>query len=203
MSLHSYIDKARFALARARSGDSRYDVETYRTLANMRQWRGEDIILDVGANDGRTILRWRRHLPATRILAFEPVRSTFQTLTERTKDLPDIKLFQCALGALAERRTIYLDNQSALNSFYAERTNASGAEEVEVDTLDAVIEREGIDRVQLLKIDAEGHDLDVLQGATSALSEQKFEIIQVEASFDLPEQAGAPLWDFHALLSPH
>ena len=143
MSLRWHLDNLRFAVARARSGDTRYDIGTYRTLADMRDWSAEDIMFGVGANDGRTILRWRRHLPPTRIFAFEPVKSTFEKLTKRTGSLPGVRLFHCALGSTPERRTIYLHDESALNSFYPERTNAAGAEDVEVDTLDAVIEREG------------------------------------------------------------
>ena len=202
MSFRSQLKDMRFELARSGTGDTRYNIDTYRTLAGMREWKPNDIIVDVGANDGRTILRWRRHLRPTRIFAFEPVKNTFEKLAEQTGSLPGVRLFQCALGSSPERRTIYLHGDSALNSFYPEHTNAAGSEEVEVDTLDAVLDREGIDRVQLLKIDAEGHDLEVLNGATAALRSGSFEMIQVEAGFDAPGPPKAALWDFHALLSP-
>jgi FkbM family methyltransferase len=203
MSLQWYLNSARFTLAKKRSGDKAYDIGTYRTLAGMRKWKADDLIFDVGANDGRTILRWRRHLPATRIYAFEPVESTFATLTERTASLSHVKLFKLALGASPERRNIYLHERgSAMNSFYADRTNTDATEEVQVDTLDAILDREKVGRIQLLKIDAEGHDLEVLKGATNALRDARFEFIQVEAGFDIPGKTDANLWDFNALLRP-
>lgn len=181
--------------------ESSYDIGTFRTLAAMRKWQPEDVIFDVGANDGRTILRWRRHLPVTRIFAFEPVRSTFDTLVERTADLPDVRLFRCALGAAQERRQIFLNNLSALNSFYSDWTSSGSAEEVEVDTLDAVIAREGVRSVELLKIDAEGHDLEVLKGAANTLSDRRIGIIQVEAGFDTPGKSAPSLCQFQDFLS--
>lgn len=58
--------------------DGPYAAQTFEQLARLRRWSREDVILDVGANDGRTILRWRRHLPApARVIAFEPVRETY------------------------------------------------------------------------------------------------------------------------------
>lgn len=194
---------SKLPLGHAPQPETPYDIGTYRNLAALREWQPSDLIFDVGANDGRTILRWRRHLPSTRIFAFEPVKSTFDTLAERTAALPDVRLFHCALGAVPERRTIYLDEMSALNSFYAERTGSGRSEEVEVDTLDAVLAREGVDRVQLLKIDAEGHDLEVLKGATAALADRRFDIIQVEAGFGVPGLPAPSLCKFQQLLEPH
>lgn len=179
-----------------------YSIETYRTLRVLRHWSQDDVILDVGANDGRTIIRWRRHLPQTRIVAFEPVGRTFATLKSRTADLDGITYHQLALGTARERRDIFLDESAALHSFYADRVGSGGSETVEVETLDAVMEREGITHAALLKIDAEGHDLEVLKGAGARLGASSFALIQVEAGFSAPGLAMPSLAEFQDYLAP-
>lgn len=182
--------------------DGNYDVGTYTTLARMRDWRRDDVIVDVGANDGRTILRWRRHLPHTRIVAFEPVGATFAELTERTGGLADVTRHKCALGAAPGTQAIYLDQISALNSFYADRVSSGRSEDVPVETLDRVLVNEGVERVHLLKIDAEGHDLEVLKGATGLLRAGRIDIIEVEAGFSVPGFPMPSLSDFIQYLMP-
>lgn len=194
--------KLQFKIDKRIARDHRYALDTYLALADIRDWSKNDLIFDVGANDGRTIMRWRRHLGATRVYAFEPVGSTYRTLAKRTGDIPQVKLFQLGLGEKAERRKIYLHEASALNSFYADRVSADTTEEVEVETLDTIVEREKVGTIQLLKIDAEGHDLDVLKGATRSLEQGKFEIIQVEAGFEVPGKSEASLSDFTKFLRP-
>jgi len=74
---------------------------------------------------------------------------------------------------------------------------------VDVETLDAVLEREDVDNAQLLKIDAEGFDLEVLRGASAALAEQRFDIIQIEAGFCAPGPAMTSLAEIQSLLAGH
>lgn len=184
-------------------GNLHYDTATFETLRTIRDWKPDDVIMDVGANDGRTILRWRHHLPPTRVYGFEPVAETFSKLRERTAHLPDVHLFQCALGAEQQRRDIYVDSSPALASFAAGRTDGLRAETVEIDTVDAVLQRHGHERVHLLKIDTEGFDLEVLKGARSALDRAAIELIQVEAGFGVPGTEMPGLGDFQTFLAPH
>jgi hypothetical protein len=52
--------------------------------------------------------------------------------------------------------------------------------EISIDTVDDYCKRKGISSIQLLKIDAEGHDLDVLRGAPSMLANRAIDVIQFE-----------------------
>ncbi len=51
---------------------------------------------------------------------------------------------------------------------------------VEATTLDAFLDRHGIARVAFLKVDTEGHDLNVLRGAARSLAEGRIGLIQFE-----------------------
>lgn len=166
--------------------DERYDVNLYdRTLVEMRNWTSSDIVFDVGANDGRTALRLMRHLPVPpRIFSFEPVSSTYRVLVERTGSYPNIRCFQLALGAETGAKPIYLNAISAMNSVDPGSNPDWGRQEstesVQMTTLDRMVRELGIGRIHLLKIDVEGHDLEVLRGGEDALGTGKVDFIQIE-----------------------
>lgn len=61
---------------------------------------------------------------------------------------------------------------------------STGIEDVDVTTIDAFCERYRIDFIDYLKIDAEGHDLDVLHGADGMLTSQRCGIVQVECGMN-------------------
>lgn len=170
-----------------------YDVRMYEAIAGMLPWSSDDVVFDVGANDGRTIFRLMRHLPAPRIVAFEPASSTFRTLTEQTRELDNVERHRLALGDEPERRTMYLNDRAVLNSLdpgwgpmHGTPKDAQSTEEVEVTTLDRFVAGHDVHRVHLLKIDTEGHDLKVLEGAEEALRNGRIDIIQIEVGFQAP-----------------
>lgn len=165
----------------------RYDVQLFQTLAGMRSWTPSDVVFDVGANDGRTILRLAKHLPvAPRIVAFEPVAATYDVLMEATRQLPNVEHHRLALSDRPGSRTMYLHELSALNSFDPAWGGTGETEIVRATTLDRFVEEQGIAKVHLLKIDAEGHDLAVLQGAEQSLAAGKIDVVQIEVSVGAP-----------------
>ena len=154
-------------------------------LRYLRQWSSRDVVFDVGANDGRTVLRLEGPLAHPRIYAFEPVSATYRTLVRRTAHLPHVRTFPLALGAKPGRETIYLNEIDAMNSFSPQWTTAaSGMETVEVSTVDEVMTGEGIEFVHFLKIDTEGYELEVLKGAEQALRSSRIAIVQLEVGVD-------------------
>lgn len=170
-----------------------YDLHMYEAFGTIRQWTPGDVIFDVGANDGRTIFRLLRHLPQPKIYAFEPVAQTYQTLTEATAECSGVESYQLGLGNEIGTREMYINERAALNSLYPDWGTSRGIEEVELTKLDRFAEDKGIDRIHLLKIDTEGHDLEVLKGAKTLLEEGRVEIIQVEAGFSAPGCGQPPL----------
>jgi len=154
-------------------------------LGHLRRWSPDDVFFDVGANDGRTILRLQHQLSSPRIYAFEPVASTYRTLVERTAQLPNVRTFNLALGAGPGTGTIYLNDIDAMNSFSPRWTTAPiGTETVTVATIDDMLAAERIGFVHFLKIDTEGFELEVLKGAEQALRASRIGIVQVEVGVD-------------------
>lgn len=171
-------------------------------LARIRDWSGRDVVIDAGANDGRTILRIQERLSSPRIFAFEPVSATYETLVRRTAHLDNVSCFQLALGAVPGRETIFLTDIDAMNSFSPDWATTVGTEEVKVATVDGFMEEQGIDFVHFLKVDVEGHDLEVLKGAKQALSSSRIAIVQVEVGVDQLDRDQPSLEQIRSYLAP-
>jgi hypothetical protein len=75
---------------------------------------------------------------------------------------------------------------------------------VEKSTVDLVCEQEGIDRLELLKIDTEGHEREVLTGAAETLAKRDVRLIfaEFETLLPIPEATGGALAPCAALLEP-
>lgn len=179
-----------------------YDRRLYQALRDLRAWSPDDVVFDVGANDGRTVLRLLAHLPAPRILAFEPVAATFGVLQARTAGLEMVRCLPLALGAQAGRREIFLNESAAVHSLEPGWGTATGTETIEMSTVDRIAAQEGIARIALLKIDAEGHDLEVLKGAEQALRDGRVGIVMAEVGFSAPGKKQPGLEAFQELLRP-
>jgi FkbM family methyltransferase len=140
-------------------------------------------IVDVGANTGQSALRFRAAFPSARIISLEPIRDTFDELLGRTADL-NVECHRLAVGSSAGRATMYLTPFSVTSSLVPPPAEElRGTEEVEVATLDDFLRDNGVSDVDLLKVDAEGYDLEVLKGAESTLASGRVRFVMVEIGF--------------------
>lgn len=171
----------------------------YPTLSWMRRWSRSDVVFDVGANDGRTVLRLQEVLPSPRIFAFEPVASTFRVLERCTARAGNVRVFPYAMGEAPGRADIQLDELSVMNSLVTAPTRPTGRETVEIRTVDGMMDELGVEFVHFLKIDTEGYEPQVLRGAEGALGAGRVGIVQAE--FHLSEAEG--LQRIHDRLAPH
>jgi FkbM family methyltransferase len=198
MPVRWVADRAGYRVERKTS----YDVALYSAICQLRRWSPRDVVFDVGANDGRTIHILQRHLPSPRILAFEPVAGTFEVLKQQTADYPNVECVQLAMGSEQGRSEIYINESAALNSLHEGWGSGSARETIDVTTLDAFLVEHPVERIHLLKIDTEGHDLEVLKGAAQSLAKSQVEIIMVEAGFAAPGRPQPVLWEVQDYLKP-
>lgn len=144
-------------------------------------------ILDVGANDGSMALDFSNNFRAATIYAFEPVSSTFDTLAANVKANKRIKPYQRALGVTSGKERINVfGNNSQLSSMRA-GFDSTTTEEVHVDTISRFTSIHEINRIDLLKTDTEGMDLDVLRGAEPLLREGRIRAIYKEIGFNVED----------------
>jgi FkbM family methyltransferase len=141
-------------------------------------------ILDVGANEGQTALPFARAFPEARVFAFEPVPQTFATLCERTAGVDRIRCFELALGEYDGEATIALADKSGQNSLLNVAEPGPGTVTVAVQRGDTWAFAHDVGRVDLLKIDAEGYDLEVLSGFEQLIAASNVRAVLVECEFD-------------------
>ena len=153
---------------------------------NRARFQG-GVLLDVGANHGAYARLLHVLAPNARILAFEPHPTTFAVLRDRMADMPAVSLINKAVGDSAGQLTLY-DFRFSDGSTQASLSEAAialysddiVAHSVECPTIDDFMAESGIERIDLLKIDTEGHDLSVLKGARLALRDRRIGLIQFE-----------------------
>lgn len=150
-------------------------------------------IFDVGANYGGFInMVMSNHGDNNFFIhAFEPGQAAFQILVENTEHIECLKLNNFGLGAAPGEKTLYYSAPgSGLASLTKRRLDHfrkqaiehenPGSESVKIETLDNYCKSHNIDMIDLLKIDVEGHELDVLLGASEMLSAGKIRYLTFE-----------------------
>lgn len=144
------------------------------------------MVFDVGANVGQSADKFGNAFPDAQLYCFEPASGTFDTLTRHLVGRTNVRCYHLAFGSSVGQATLYLtgrpDANSGTNSLIAPR-NPVGTETVELRTIDGFASDNGIPRIDLLKIDAEGADLDILVGARSMLSSQRIAFVLTEVGF--------------------
>jgi FkbM family methyltransferase len=168
------------------------------------------IIFDVGANVGNYTEELKQVFPDAKIYAFEPNFNTFQSLEQKLSG-SDVRRFCLGLSSSAAKRRIYTyatDNKSAHASVYREvLSDLHKADEIlEIDfetiALDDFCRQHSIEKIDFLKIDTEGHELEVLSGAKQMLAQEKIDIIQFEFS-EMNVISRVFLRDFYHVLSDY
>jgi FkbM family methyltransferase len=145
--------------------------------------RPGDWVIDVGANVGHYTCHMAKCATATgRVLAFEPVPVSFALLAAnvRVAGATNVTLFNVALSSSADilSMTVPSYGDSALSNYYQAHISPVGEYRVLCLPLDSV----SVPRpVRLVKIDAEGHDLQVLLGMEALLQRDR-PLVIVEAS---------------------
>lgn len=143
------------------------------------------LIIDIGANHGTWSRVWKARFPEAMFVLVEPQ----EWLKPTFSDLLDDKTVFLPIGAGKENGTVKFtinperDDSStfALSSSEAESRGFKQID-VKIKTLNTIIKELGNRIPEIVKIDAEGIDIDVLEGASELFG--KTEMFFVEASFN-------------------
>lgn len=147
-------------------------------------------IFDVGANIGDYTNLLHEVFPNSLIVAFEPNPLTYYKLEKRfSKEnvVTNMKGLSSSNTSMKfyDQKNCHETSKHGHASLYKEVIedlhNVEAIEmEVSMLTLDSYVEENSIDRINLLKIDTEGHEFEVLKGASESLRQNKIDIIHVE-----------------------
>jgi len=129
------------------------------------------IILDIGANIGNHTLYWAIKKNAKKIFAFEPITETFAILQkniELNKIQNKVALFNIGLS---DEKTSAAIQTFCMANTGATSINKNGTGNIELDYLDNI--NLGVDTIDLVKIDIEGHEEYALRGMAETLKKFK------------------------------
>jgi FkbM family methyltransferase len=143
------------------------------------------IILDCGANMGLSVLYFGLNYPDHKIIAFEPEEAIFKVLEENVKtfDLKNVTIYQKAVWTKPETLTFHSDGGMGgrVNNKY-EKTNNP------VYQVETVVLRDYInDKVDFLKIDIEGAEVEVLNHCQDKLAQVKHLFFEYHNNINKPQ----------------
>jgi FkbM family methyltransferase len=165
-------------------------------------------IVDVGANDGWFARVAFRFAPEAAVLSFEPLKSqipylhrmkaTFKNFDYRTcaigEDVSEVEIHEYATSGLSS--LLRLDKGRYLYEAQSYKTDVVSEYTVKCVSLDSFcgdLQRRA-QKINILKIDTQGYELNVLRGARQLIGMGFFEFIVIEV-LTVRKYVGAPLFD--------
>jgi FkbM family methyltransferase len=151
----------------------------------------QPVLLDVGAHHGQTAMRLRELFPAAMIHCFEPFPESYAVLKGATEADSRVRRHRLCLSGWTGTATMKCNASTATNSLLETDCRASDTWgdglldtnariEVATKTLDAFCNDESLDCIDLLKIDTQGAEYNVLEGAADMLSRRAVAVLVFE-----------------------
>jgi FkbM family methyltransferase len=142
-----------------------------------------ELILDVGANAGKWTRMAKRFFPNSRFLLIEPQIEMQRSLNVLCKEFNDIHWVEAGAGSQSGKliQTIWDDLQgsSFLPEAKEEFLNSGKQREVEIITIDSLLQSLQLKIPELVKLDIQGFELEALKGASSLFGETEIFILEV------------------------
>ena len=187
----------------------KYLLET--GLKKILPEKSKYIFFDVGANKGHYSLSLLNNFPVAEVHAFEPLPDCYEQLSKLSKerigrffvnnvcvsDKPgQVELNTYQNDFTSEHASLYGDVLKDLHK-------ASDLQKITVNalTLDAYARDHNIQHIDFLKIDTEGHELKVLEGAGDLIQNKRVTAIQFEFN-EMNVISRVFFKDFYSILSP-
>jgi len=177
------------------------------------------IVLDVGANKGQSITRFQKILKKPVIFSFEPLPSQFDELKKFENEY--IKTFNIALGKKIEKKKFYVNIKDDTSSFLKVNQNSSWLKsrakafnvnpdkftsreiQVEINTVDNIIKQNNLKKVDLIKIDTQGFEAEVLEGAKENLIKKNIKNVEIELILGEMYEKRLSFYDIEKYLLPN
>ncbi|MBS1788523.1 MAG: FkbM family methyltransferase [Acidobacteria bacterium] len=168
---------------------SRASRNPSRTLLGMRQLPIHTII-DIGANTGQFAAHVSRIFPEAILFCFEPLAEPFTDLQRWAETQSGrVRVFNTALGAETGEAAMYrhvehsassslLATTAVCNQLYPQ-TRAQDSVRIRLITLDAALDGQTLRPEILLKLDTQGYERQVIQGAANTLQKTRAVIIEI------------------------
>ena len=148
-----------------------------------RHLENGQICLDIGANIGAISRALAEKVgPQGRVYACEPSPRIFTYLKKNTQGYPQIACRETALSSQRGKTIFYQAPESKFGMGTLSALEGWEPTEVSTTTLDGFCQEERIPRIDFIKIDVEGHEAEVFEGAREILSKNREVIVVFEYS---------------------
>jgi FkbM family methyltransferase len=147
------------------------------------------VIFDVGANTGEYFNELISKFQQASIFAFEPNPNCFNSLKKIAEQHTNTKVFEIGFGASETTSSMFSyanESDSEHASLFKEvltdlhKTNDVQKIDIQISTIDKFCQRHQIEKINFLKIDTEGYELEVIKGASEMIAGNKIDLIQFE-----------------------
>jgi len=167
------------------------EISNRKIIENFADPQSISVIFDVGANVGQSALEFKGSYPESTIYSFEPFSENFEKLKEKASRVTGIVPNKIALSNRTETNDVFRDLNlfSEWNSLepitqkLLAESDSKRSENIQIEKGDDFCARNNISKIDLLKIDTEGHDLAVLEGFSDMLRNKAITFIFVECGF--------------------
>jgi len=158
-----------------------YSVSSIPEMEILRQTvNSDDIVFDIGANVGEFSFFLSTIISDGLIYAFEPQDKPFEVLRSVCRNMKAVVPYNLGFSSSSGEATLHIPivkghvspSEASLDprfndfSGYERRSKSTGSsqERIRLTTLDEFCETSPIDRLDFVKIDVEGHELEILKG---------------------------------------
>ena len=136
-------------------------------LLDKVEFESGDTVIDCGANVGELYPGLKKSIENLKYIGFEPDPVVYKCL-EKNVNSKNAKLYQQALSNKFSVEKLYISTEGADTSLvYLENKESVEVETVPLDQLE-------LSNIKLIKMDAEGFELEVLQGSKNTLKSTKY-----------------------------
>jgi FkbM family methyltransferase len=157
------------------------------TIIALDQYRAaglltdRSVVIDAGANIGAFSVFAGSLTPHGSVYAFEPDPRAFGLLEKNIASYLNIRGYNIGLGDVSKRRKLYSLSHDTFNTTYedsgrVEIVRSKGpvtAVDSQITTIDEFVAQQNINRVDFIKIDTEGYEAKVIEGARDTIKKHR------------------------------
>ena len=143
---------------------------------DLHKFLKEDfVVFDIGANIGVFTCFAANVVKKVKFFAFEPVSMVFDILKKNTESYRNIEIFQLSLGSREETKEILIrtwnPGYSTIKDSAVQRPKESFdiKENIKISKLDNIVNKLNLEKINFIKIDVEGYEVEVLRGGIETI----------------------------------
>tara|TARA_A100001011_G_C14313667_1_gene846869 strand:+ start:666 stop:1553 length:888 start_codon:yes stop_codon:yes gene_type:complete len=196
--LNEDIQKGQINDVLSKLSDDEFSTPRYiEALKELIKSDKKNTIFDVGAHKGETLSIFRQYFPNSKIYSFEPFKNSYQELKKTSLLSENTEVFNIGLSNFKgiEKFYSYIDDydpnlsvinssekliDGAMESFGYRTPKKIQTVECEFDTIDGFVKNRNIKDIDILKIDVQGSEYKVLEGAENMISSGRVKVIYLE-----------------------